>query len=346
MRCEEDLKLICDRIVRIGEKPLRFLGKQFQHGFKVGAAIVGQQQGDAVSVIQQAKSAMHRTYGQGWNDFESLASDFAERHAEIESYARYALRNKLLGLSFQPQYTQDDEFTGVCALAQMQIPRAAWLAGEYFLPWVEDSELILQISSQNLRNVCLQAGDWHRRRVPIGSLSVAIPTAHFLQADFLLTVFALLDECGVSGSVFEFCLAESTLMANAEATAVILSALASKGVRFCVCGSGLAPLSISHLRTLPIQTLQVSCSETMLPPMYSIHVLRALISHGSRLGLRTRINDVRSAEQLISLMEAGCDAYQGRPLSRQEAEKASRAAPVGPRKHSFTEGQTQLEEAI
>jgi len=193
----------------------------------------------------------------------------------------------------------------------MQIPGAEWLAEESCLAWVEDAELVLEISKQTLRSACLQAGDWHRRGVAISSFSVAIPTAHFLQRDFTQTLLALLKEAGIPGSLLELGLTGSTIRANLDATGSVLGALSPSGVRFCVRGSGVASLPAPYLRSLPIQTLEVSCSERATTLPNSVGVVRALVSHGCRLGLIVRATDVRSNAQRLAVLEAGCDVLQG-----------------------------------
>ncbi len=330
LRSEDDAEHIRERIVRIGERPFSFLGKTFLSGFTVGAATIGQQEGDAGALIRHIASGMHRPRHDGENGLELFPPDFAVRHSvplETESYVRYALREKLFGLSFQRQYSRSGEFTGVGVLMQMRIPEMAWLAQENFLPWVEDRQLILKMSKQTLRSVCLQAGDWHRRGVAVSSFSVAIPTAHFLQKDFTQALLALLKEARIPGSLLELGLTGSTVRANFEATGSVLGALSARGVRFCVRGSSVASLPASYLRSLPIKTLEVSCSESAPALADSVNVLRAVVSHGCRLGLIVRATDVQSTSQRLALFAAGCDSLQGplvsRPLSAEELETAS-----------------------
>lgn len=328
LRRDEDVEHICNRIVRIGERPFSYLGKTFLSGFSVGSAIAGRQQGNADTFVRQTTSDMHRD--QARDGTELFAPDFAVRHSvpsEIEPYVRYALREKLFGLSFQPQYTRGGALTGVGVQARMQIPGAAWLAAENFLPWVEDSQLVLKTSKQTLRSAVLQAGDWHRRGVAISSISVAIPTAHFLQKDFTQTLLFLFKEAGIPGSLLEIGLTGSTIRANVEATGSILDTLSARGVRFCIRGSSIASLRAPYVRSLPIKTLEISCSESALSVAGSVDVLRAVVSHGCRLGLIVRAIDVQSTSQRVALIGAGCDILQGplvsRPLSVEEMETAS-----------------------
>jgi EAL domain-containing protein (putative c-di-GMP-specific phosphodiesterase class I) len=259
-----------------------------------------------------------------------FTADFAVKHSvpyEIESYVRYALREKLFGLSFHPQYARGGALTGVGVRAEMRIPGETWLAAEDFLPWVEDSRLVLKISELTLRSSCLQVGEWHRRGVPLSSFSVPIPTSHFLQRDFTQTLLSLLKEAGIPGSLLELVLTGSTIRANVEATGSVLGALSAKGVRFCVRGSSVAALSASYLRSLPIKALEVSCSESPYARADSINVLRAVVAHGCRVGLIVRVTDVKWPSQRLALFAAGCDALQGslvsRALSAQEMETAS-----------------------
>jgi EAL domain-containing protein (putative c-di-GMP-specific phosphodiesterase class I) len=320
MRSDDDVEHIRDRIVRIGQRPFSFLGKTFLSGLSVGGAIVRKEGGDADYLIRRIASDMHRPHNAPQDGFELAGF-------EVESYVRYALRENLFNLRFQRQYTRGGELRGVGVQMQMRIPEAVWLAEENFLPWVEDQQLILKMSKQALRSACLQAGEWHRRGVVVSSFSIAIPTAHFLQKDFVQTLLSLLKEAGIPGSFLELGLTGATIRANFEATGSVLGALSARGVRFYVRGSSVTSLPTSYLRSLPIKTLEVSCSESAPALTDSVNVLRAVVSHGCRLGLIVRATDVQSTSQRLALFEAGCDSLQGplvsRPLSAEELETAS-----------------------
>ncbi len=327
LQSEDELELICERIIRAGKRPFRIADALFHSGFSVGAAMVSDENIDAVSLVRNATAAMFRSLRDGEDGFEIFTHEVAEEYSdplEMESNIWHALRKDLFELDFQPQYQRDSTLIGAEALVRMQTSGGGRLEGEAFLPWVEDSELIVEMGERVLRQVCFQARDWLRRNVPFRSLSISVAAALFLQKDFPAMVGALLDEAGVPGRLLELELSESTIMTNFEAATHALTGLANLGVRFAQCGVGLGPFPSSYLQRLPIEVLQVSCLSGNLPYAGSSDVLRAIISRGHRLGLQITAKDIQSEAQRTALWTAGCDVFQGpllsRPLSKEEME--------------------------
>jgi EAL domain-containing protein (putative c-di-GMP-specific phosphodiesterase class I) len=327
LRSEDDVEVIREHVVRIGREPFQYHGRRLLNGFNVGSAMLSGHHGDANSIILAAEAAMYPTHMQGAGGFALFTPEFAQKNAVpsgIEQYVRYALENRLLGLTFQPQFTPEGSLAGLAVISQMRIPDAAWIPENEFLPWIEDSDLILKLSQESLRSACLQASDWRQRGILVPSMSVVIPTAHFLHHDFVEATADLVREARIPGNLLEFGLTEFTVTADVEATREILHSLSRIGIRFYLRGAGQAQLPASYLRSLPIRTLQVSCLEDALLPSNSMEVLRAIVSRGQRLGLTVRAKDVQNAKQRRILSAAGCAALQGQfiapPLTSKQIE--------------------------
>jgi EAL domain-containing protein (putative c-di-GMP-specific phosphodiesterase class I)/GGDEF domain-containing protein len=319
LRNEDDLELVCERVVRVGNRPFRFGGAQVQGGFSVGAALIGPDDKEAERLIQNATTAMYLPQYRSVHGMELFTPHFAEEYnvpSEIDAFVMHALKSDLVDLSFQPQYDGTGELIGAEALMEMRIPDGSRLSGDDFLPWLEDGQTILQTSSRVLQDACRQVGAWLQKGIAVPSFSVAVPATHLFQTNFCDTVLALLDEARVPATLLEIGLTESTLSANPTLTTRVLNTLAAKGVRFCVCNFGVEPFSTSYLRSLPINTLQVSCSSPALLWIDSIDILSAIISRGHRLGLRIIVKDVRSAAQREAFLAAGCDVFQDHLMSK------------------------------
>jgi EAL domain-containing protein (putative c-di-GMP-specific phosphodiesterase class I) len=327
MSSEDDLESICERMIRAGKRPFQIASTQVHSGFSLGVAVVSLEQTDATSLVDSATDIMYRRDRYGEGGFELFSNELAEKYsdpAEIESYISDALQKDLFELEFQPQYEKDGTLIGAGALVRMQSPDGQRLKGETFLPRVEESKLAVQMSERILQQLCVQAGDWIKRDIPIPSLSVAVAAPHFLQNDFSEKFSALLKEAGVPGRLLELELTESTIMTDFEAASRALMGLSAQGVRFAVCGVSLGPFLSSCIPRLPIGTLKVSCSPDTLPSVGAAPLLRAVISQGHRLGLRVTAKDVQLTTQRTDLCAAGCDGFQGpllsEPLSREKIE--------------------------
>lgn len=171
-----------------------------------------------------------------------------------------AIRKRRFELAFGPHHTLEYRVTTISPLLKLHLPDERVILEDQFLPWVEDAMLVLQLSQLVLRQTCLQAGEWFRAGVPVSSFPLRIPTAHFLQADFVSSLLRLLEQAGLPGNFLDLGVTEATIMADPEATTKTMNSLRPHGVRFTVCGHGDTPLPASSLRTLPVDTLEVVCS--------------------------------------------------------------------------------------
>jgi EAL domain-containing protein (putative c-di-GMP-specific phosphodiesterase class I)/GGDEF domain-containing protein len=322
---EDQLELICERIIRAGKKPFEIAGREIHTGFMVGAAMISDELTDSDSLLREATAAMCRQLRDGVDGFsvsthKSPVGD--SNHLEIKSMVQNALRDELFELEFQPQYQRDGTLCGTEALVRMQIPGGERLEGANFLPQIEGSELFTKTSEQVFRQVCFQIQEWLRRGVPVQSVTLSVAAPFFLGKDFPDMVGALLRESTVPGHFLELELSEATIMIDFANSAQALTRLTKLGIRFVLSGFGLGPFPSSYLQRLPIRTIQINCSSSVRG--YANLVSAAIISRGHRLGLRAVAKNIQSDAQRKALLAAGCDAFQGPllslPLSKEEME--------------------------
>lgn len=315
---EEDLEMICERIIRAGKRPFQVVGTEIYSGFIVGAALDSIESLDAATLRRNAAAAMYRPICSGEDGFELFTPDLIGKYsdpAEIEQYLRDALENDLLELEFQPQYHKDGSLIGAETLMRLQTPSGRWLEERDFVPWIEDRALIRKMGRRILNKVFVQAHDWLERGVPIASLSLNVTTSQLLDKDFTAALDELSSETGVPGGLIELTVSESTITTNLAAATETMKKLANIGFRFSLSGYGLSPCPSSYLQRLPIKTLQVSCTFGVEGYIDSHDVIRAVISRGHRFGFRIAAKDIQSRKHRAELREAGCDVFQGPLLS-------------------------------
>jgi diguanylate cyclase len=315
---EEDLEMICERIIRAGKRPFQVVGTEIYSGFIVGAALDSLDSLDAATLRRNAAAAMYRPICSGEDGFELFNPDLIEKYsdaAEVEQYLSAALENDLLELEFQPQYQKDGSLIGAETLMRLQTPNGKWLEERDFVPWIEEHELIRKMGRRILNKIFVQAHDWLERGVPITSLSLNVTTAQLLDKGFTAALDELSNETGVPGGLIELTVSESTITTNLAAATETMKKLADIGVRFALRGYGLSPFPASYLQRLPIKTIQVSCTSGIQGYTDSHDVIGAIISRGHRFGFRIAAKDIQSRKHRAELREAGCDVFQGPLLS-------------------------------
>jgi predicted signal transduction protein with EAL and GGDEF domain len=138
---EDDLATICERIIRAGKRPFQVATKRVYSGFNVGAAILSDEDTDAISLVRRATATMYQRNRYGDGGFELFPDEMAPEQSDslaIESCISNALRKDLFELDFPPQYRSDGTLIGAGAMIRMYSPGGRRLSGEAFLPSVEE----------------------------------------------------------------------------------------------------------------------------------------------------------------------------------------------------------------
>jgi EAL domain-containing protein (putative c-di-GMP-specific phosphodiesterase class I) len=106
---------------------------------------------------------------------------------------------------------------------------------------------------------------------------------------------------------------ESVLLADGAATLATLHALRDLGVRMSMDDFGTGYSSLSYLRSFPFDKIKIDKSfvKDLSDTNDSGAIVRAIISLGRSLGMRTAAEGVEMREQLTWLRREGCDEAQG-----------------------------------
>lgn len=341
LNSEDDIPVICERIIRTCARPFYIGESEVYSGFIVGASVVSGMECDAKALVRQVTVTMYCRNRQGESGFELFSNGFGVKYsepAEVESCMFEALQKDLFDLDYQPQYNGDGTLIGLSSKIRMRSADGQRLRGEAFLRRVEDRDLILRMSDVLLQRLCMNAGDWLTKGFAVPSVCFPVAAPYFLQPAFAQKVRKFLQEADLPGSHLELRLTEATIMTDLETARRTMVQLRKLGVRFVLDGISPGQFLTSCFPRVPIETLQISCSPDVLPPDGSISLLTAIISRARHLGFRVTSRDVQSCAQWTALRGAGCDGFQGplfsEPLPEDEIEevlmiwKAPKVSPV------------------
>ena len=206
-----------------------------------------------------------------------------------------------------------EEPVGVEALARWHHAERGWVPPKEFIPVAEETGLILVLGEQVLRTACAQAATWPKVR-----LSVNLSPVQFRHGDLLGLVRRVLQDTGLEANRLELEITEGVLLADREAALGALGKLRELGVRIAMDDFGTGYSSLSYLQKFPFDTIKIDGSFIgALETRSEAHaIVRAVVSLGRSLGMRTCAEGVETAEQLAFLKAEGCDEVQGYYLGR------------------------------
>ncbi|MHB1231189.1 MAG: putative bifunctional diguanylate cyclase/phosphodiesterase [Burkholderiales bacterium] len=324
----EDAALSAQKILVALALPHRIDWHDLHIGVSIGISIYPNDGQDAETLIKSADIAMYYAKEGGRNNykfFEQSMNVLAVQRQSVEASLRRALERQEFVLHYQPKINlRSGTIVGVEALIRWQHPQRGLLPPAQFVPIAEDCGLILPIGRWVLRAACLQARAWVQAGLPPITIAVNTSALEFRAKDFLENIRTTLAETQLEPRYLELELTESVLMRDAEATDVMLHALADLGVKLAVDDFGTGYSSLSYLRKFPIDTLKIDQSfvNRISSNPEDAAIVSAVIGMGKSLKQSVIAEGVETPEQCTFLRAEQCDEGQGYYFGRPMAAEA------------------------
>jgi diguanylate cyclase (GGDEF)-like protein/PAS domain S-box-containing protein len=283
----------------------------------IGASVYPDDGRDAETLVKNADTAMYQAKEngrQGYQFFKQSMNVRAVERQSIEEGLRRALERNEFTLDYQPKI---DLVTGAIAGAEALIrwthPTRGALAPGQFISIAEDCGIIPEIGTWVVREACRQAQAWISAGLPAMAMAVNVSAVEFRDENFLVGLFAMLDETGFDARLLELEVTESVLMKRADAAASVLKAVRERGIRVAVDDFGTGYSSLSYLRRFPVDALKIDQSFTRQIGALGedTAIVTAVIAMARSLDLRVVAEGVESLEQVRFLRAHQCDEAQG-----------------------------------
>jgi diguanylate cyclase (GGDEF)-like protein len=310
-------ELIAERLQAALKAPFR-VGKDGQTELTVTASI-GIASGDRTSaedLLRDADIAMHSAKWEGRNRyvvFESGMQDVIQARMALEMDLRGALQRDEFFLVYQPTFDLRRMVpTGVETLLRWQRPGHGIVPPNDFVPLLEETGLIAQVGNWVLQQACMQAAAW---RVAGHSISVAVNVSgRQLDSDQLVDdVKHALSRSGLCAQALTLEITETTLMRNAEETAMRLHILKDLGVRIAIDDFGTGYSSLAHLQRFPVDALKIDRSfvSHLADSLEGETLIHTLVQLGKALSIETLAEGIEREHELSLLQAEQCDSGQG-----------------------------------
>jgi len=276
--------------------------------------------GDTVdTLLRHADTAMYHAKGAGRDGarvFKSSMDEAAISRLRLENELRNGLRDHQFELHFQPVLAiRDGHVLGAEALLRWHHPDKGIIAPGNFLPYIENSALMLKLDAWVLTESCRLLGSIQADPTlqPPDCLAVNISHQQFHQPDFMDRVQQILLETGADPHRLQLEITETALIKEARDSVERMEELKQLGIRFAIDDFGTGYSSLADLRQLPIDTLKIDRSfiRDIATDPNDAAIVRAIISMARHIGLTVIAEGVEDRKQLQFLRAADCTYYQG-----------------------------------
>jgi diguanylate cyclase (GGDEF)-like protein len=281
-----------------------------------GVASYGPHTSNALDLLRQADTALHRAKSAGKGNVEVfhpvMQAQLAER-LDIQSGLRQALATDEICAYYQPIV---DLATGATvrfeALARWLRPGFGVVAPATFIEVAESTGLIVALGERMIAEAMADCARWQARWPGVG-VAVNISPRQLELADIAGTVASALSESGLSPGMVTLEITESVQLNTSGVTSGTLADLHDLGVRLAIDDFGTGYSSLSYLHRLPIDELKVDKAfiDWLEPSPTVAALLTVIAAAGQALGVEVVAEGIDSQEKLRAVRAIGCRYGQG-----------------------------------
>lgn len=318
LRGPEDTAIVAERILDACSRPIVAGDTIFQISASVGVAVWPADGQSVDELLQNADLAMYSSKSDGRNAmcfYDAKMNEKAQARATVEAELKEALRDGNFVLHYQPQFcAHSKRIIGAEALIRWCHPTRGLIPPSSFIHFAEETNLIAPIGDWVLKEAVQQGRRWKDMGL---NLRVAVNLSGRQFVDSLpARVSEVLAESDFPASLLELELTESFLVSDTDKAARILHSLRDLGVRVALDDFGTGWSSLNYLKNFPVDTLKIDRSFIgSTADDFDGRIVRAILAIAREFNLTTLAEGVETEEQLKSLHDLGCDAWQGFLLS-------------------------------
>jgi diguanylate cyclase (GGDEF)-like protein len=288
----------------------------------IGITLFHDQSVTVDELMKRADTAMYQAKADGRNTqrfFDPEMQTVVTKRAAMEIDLRKAIVENQFVVYYQSQVDSSGRVFGAEALVRWQHPEYGLVSPAMFIPFAEETGLIVPLGHLVLEAACNQLAAW--REKPDSehlTMAVNISARQFRLPNFVEQVLALIDHTTARPDKLKLELTESLLLENAEDIIAKMNALKACGVSFSIDDFGTGYSSLSYLKRLPLDQLKIDQSfvRDILTDLNDAAIARTVVALAQSLGLAVIAEGVETEGQRDFLASAGCHAYQGYLFSR------------------------------
>ncbi|MDH5503784.1 MAG: EAL domain-containing protein [Acidimicrobiia bacterium] len=308
---------VAERIMAGMMIPFNLEGKELKVHTSIGIAFGGSSDRPD-QIMRNADAAMYaakQTRKGTYRVFEDAMHAEMIRRLELKADLTEAVARDELVLRYQPIVDlATGTVTGVEALVRWQHPTRGIVPPAQFIPFAEESGLIVAIGAFVLEQAVIKAVDWQNAR-PDQFLTMAVNLSprQLAEVDMAALIRDTITKHGLEPRRLIIEITENVVM---QTTVSLLDDIRDLGVRLAIDDFGTGYSSLAYLDRLPIDIIKIDKSFTdRLNPDEESPLVRTVLQLGDALGIDTVVEGIETAHQLRRLQQLGCAKGQGYLLS-------------------------------
>jgi diguanylate cyclase (GGDEF)-like protein/PAS domain S-box-containing protein len=313
----DDAIKLAEKITHTLKQAFNVDGHELYVSASIGIALYPQDGNNIDSLIKHADVAMYHVKGQGKNGYQFYSNEMNVPYIKklsLDTGIHKALENNEFNLVYQPQVNlRTGEIVGVETLLRWDHPEHGAIPPAEFIPFAEESGLIVDIGHWVLKTACAELSRWRAAGLPEIRLAINISARQLMEDDIVKNVTDVLKDYDIPGHCLELEITENAIMDDMDSVIRKLKELSLSKVNIAIDDFGTGYSSLSYLHKLPIQTLKIDrtfLKENRINKGDNT-IINTIVAMAKGLNLNVIAEGVESQAQLDYLREIECTEAQG-----------------------------------
>jgi len=313
----DDAARLAQKITQALKQPFIVDNHELYVSASIGIALYPQDGTHMDTLIKHADVAMYHAKGLGKNGYQFYSNELNTPYFEklsLETGIHRALDNHEFHLVYQPQINLGTgEIVGVEALLRWQHPEHGAISPSEFIPFAEESGLIVDIGYWVIKSACAELSRWRIAGLPDIRVSINISARQLVEKDIVTNIIKIIRDYDIPGDCLELEITENAIMDDMDSIIRKLKELASHGIKVAIDDFGTGYSSLSYLHKLPIHTLKIDrtfLKESRINKGDNT-IINTIVAMAKGLGLNVIAEGVETQSQLDYLRQIECLEAQG-----------------------------------
>jgi diguanylate cyclase (GGDEF)-like protein/PAS domain S-box-containing protein len=308
---------VAKRIAKAFDSPFKLSAEQEIYvTFSMGISVFPKDGIDAEMLLKKADDALYRAKQHGGNSYQHYDINAAmpqPQRLEIEKELRRAIDNKELSLQYQPIVDlKTGKIRGVEALVRWGHPTMGIISPEVFIPYAEESGLIIPLGKWVFAEGLRQLKAWHKAKIKL-SMGINVSARELLEKNAIQKMQRLLQASNLSPKDITLEMTETFLIKNIRSFTSILEQLKKLGFRTSLDDFGTGYASLNYLKSLPVDYIKIDklFIENCTANQQDAGIIKAIIAVAHHLKIKVIAEGVEKSNQAAFLKSHNCDMAQG-----------------------------------
>jgi len=308
-------------------EPIRLEGMSFVIEVSIGIAMYPDDATGGELLMQRADVAMYlaKQRRSGVERYVAALDRNSPSRLALFGDLRRALDRGELELHYQPKvYLADRRVAGMEALVRWQHPERGIIAPAEFIPQVQQSYLMREVTGFVIDASLAQAAQWRRAGLDM-QVSLNVSGRDLLDSGLADLVAEGLSRHRLPPDAVLLEIDERVLTSEPAHAVATAEALSDIGVALSLDDFGTGYSSLVRLKRLPVTEVKIDASFVgrLLESPDDLVVVKSIVDLAAALGIRSVAEGVESADVAAELLGMGCLVGQGwhfcRPLNAASA---------------------------